>query len=189
MSLQSGTIYGLCGINGSGKTMLMRALCGLITIDSGEIWIDSRQLGKDLSFPPEVGALIETPGFIGNYSAYHNLKIIADIQSHIGRTEIEQAIIRVGLDPNDRKPYKKYSLGMKQRVGIACAIMERPQLLVLDEPFNAIDEDSIPKIKEIILEEKKRGALVVLACHNSKDMSDVADTIFFLKGGRLCESI
>lgn len=138
MELESGNIYGLQGKNGSGKTMLMRVICGLVYPERGEINIDGKILGKDISFPQSVGVLIENPSFLSNYTAFENLKLLAAIKGEIKDDEIKKAIMDVGLNPQDRKKYKKFSLGMKQRLGIACAIMEHPDLIILDEPFNAL---------------------------------------------------
>ena len=133
VTLISGKVYGLSGTNGSGKTMLMRALCGLIRPSSGEIRIDNQILGKDISFPPSVGALIEAPSFIPKYTGFKNLKILAAIKNKINNQDIRNTLIQVGLDPDDRRAYRKYSLGMKQRLGIACAVMENPNLILLDK--------------------------------------------------------
>ena len=140
LEFNGGKIYGLKGKNGSGKTMLMRAICGLITVTKGEIIVNGKRLGKDISFPNSIGVLIENPSFIDNFSGYRNLKALADINHIIGEEEIKNVIKLVGLDPNNKKKFKTYSLGMKQRLGIAAAIMEKPDIILLDEPINALDE-------------------------------------------------
>ena len=161
-----GRIYGLRGINGSGKTMLMRLICGLIRPTSGNIYYDDMELGHDIFFPPDVGVLLENPSFLDGYTGYQNLKLIADIQKKIGEKEIKEILDKVGLEPTDKRKYKKYSLGMKQRLGIAAALMEQPDLVILDEPFNALDTDGVTMTANLIRNEKERGALVIMACHD-----------------------
>lgn len=187
MELESGKIYGLQGKNGSGKTMLMRVICGLVYPERGEINIDGKILGKDISFPQSVGVLIENPSFLSNYTAFENLKLLAAIKGKIKDDEIKKAIIDVGLDPQERKKYKKFSLGMKQRLGIACAIMEHPDLLILDEPFNALDQTGIELIRNLILKLKQEGALIILACHDREELENLSDEIFVMTEGRIAE--
>ena len=187
MELESGNIYGLQGKNGSGKTMLMRAICGLIFPNSGKINIDGKILGKDISFPESVGVLIENPSFLSNFTAFENLKLLAAIKGKINDDEIKQSLIEVGLNPEDNKKYKKFSLGMKQRLGIACAIMEHPDLVILDEPFNALDQMGVELIKDTILKLKYEGALVILACHDREELEMLSDEIFVLTEGRVVE--
>lgn len=187
MELESGNIYGLQGKNGSGKTMLMRAICGLVYPGSGEINIDGKILGKDISFPQSVGVLIENPSFLSNYTAFENLKLLAAIKGKIKDDEIKKAIMDVGLNPQDRKKYKKFSLGMKQRLGIACAIMEHPDLIILDEPFNALDQTGIELIRNLIVKFKHEGALVILACHDRDELENLSDEIFVMAEGRMVE--
>lgn len=182
-TFESGKIYGFSGRNGSGKTMLMRAICGLILPTEGDIFFDEEKMHQDFSFPKSVGALIENPGFISNYTGFKNLQIIAKIKNIANDEDIEKALECVGLDSKDKKTFKKYSLGMKQKLGIACAIMENPELLVLDEPFNALDEDSVENIKKIILLQKQRGAIVLLSCHDKEDLLSLADEIYYFKNG------
>lgn len=140
MVLNDGMIYGIQGENGSGKTMLMRGICGLIKGSEGCITIDGKVIGKDISFPEDIGVLIENPSFIPKYTGYKNLKLVADIQGKVDKEEIIKTLQKVGLKSDDKRTYKKYSLGMKQRLGIACAIMGTPKLIILDEPFNGLDE-------------------------------------------------
>ena len=146
LTLESGKVIGLKGKNGSGKTMLMRAISGLILPTSGKVYINDKELGRHISFPPSIGILIENPSFISNYTGFKNLKILASIQNRISDDEIRDAIRKVGLDPDDKRTFKKYSLGMKQRLGIAAAIMERPDIVILDEPINALDEAGLVNI-------------------------------------------
>ena len=179
-----GRIYGLRGINGSGKTMLMRLICGLIRPTSGNIYYDDMELGHDIFFPPDVGVLLENPSFLDGYTGYQNLKLIADIQKKIGEKEIKEILDKVGLEPNDKRKYKKYSLGMKQRLGIAAALMEQPDLVILDEPFNALDTDGVTMTANLIRNEKERGALVIMACHDREQLEFLADEIIEISGGK-----
>lgn len=182
---EGGKIYGLRGKNGSGKTMLMRAICGLITVSQGEIIIDGKKLGRDMSFPESVGVLIENPSFIDNFSGYKNLKILADINHIIGESEIRNVIQIVGLDPDDKKKFKKYSLGMKQRLGIAAAIMEKPKLLLLDEPINALDEKGVADIREILVRLKDENRIIIVACHDREELELLSDEIIEMAEERL----
>lgn len=183
LDMESGNIYGLKGSNGSGKTMLMRAVSGLIRPTEGRVVIDGEIIGTDISFPRSIGILLENPAFLSNYTGYDNLKMLADLKGVISREEIKDAIMKAGLDPDDRRKYGKYSLGMKQKLGIACAVMEQPELLILDEPFNALDKEGIRKTEELILSQRDRGALVILSCHDSKRLEDLADHIIELDNG------
>lgn len=185
LTMQSGNIYGLQGHNGSGKTMLMRAICGLILPDSGSIKIDGKILGKDLSFPESLGFLLESPSFLGNFSALENLKKLCSLKKETNEEALCQLLLQVGLDPYDKKKYKKFSLGMKQKLGIACAIMNKPELILLDEPFNALDKDSIQAIKRIILSLKTPNRIIILSCHNKNDLMQLSDIIFELDNGKL----
>ena len=185
IQLTGGKIYGLKGPNGSGKTMLMRLLCGLIRPTSGEVWIDGKKLGKDMDFPESVGLLIENPAFLPNYTGYENLELLAQIRGKIGAEEICQSLLEVGLEPDDPRKYRKYSLGMKQRLGIAAAIMEKPDLLIVDEPTNALDDSGVEQICTILRRERERGALVVIACHDSLLLQTLSDEIYKIYGGKV----
>lgn len=184
----SGKVYGLRGINGSGKTMLMRLISGLIYPTEGQIVIDGKVLGKDMAFPEDMGILIENPAFLDNYSGFANLKLLSSIQDKIDNEQIYKTLERVGLEPYSKKKYKKYSLGMKQKLGIAGAIIEKPELLILDEPGNALDEEGILRLKRIVQEEKERGALTILSCHDASMLEEMADVIYSMKNGRLFTS-
>lgn len=181
----SGKVYGLQGINGSGKTMLMRLISGLIYPTEGRIVIDGKILGKEIAFPESIGILIENPAFLDNYSGFANLKLLASIQNKIDDKQIYKTLERVGLEPDSRKKYKKYSLGMKQKLGIAGAVMEKPGFLILDEPANALDKEGIERLKKIVQEEKERGALIILSCHDSALLEAMADVIYSMENGRL----
>ena len=185
LEFTGGKVYGLRGKNGSGKTMLMRAICGLITPDSGIIDIDGKILGKDISFPESIGVLIENPAFIDSYTGYDNLKMLASIQNRIGDEQIRKALEDIGLDPDDKRTYRKYSLGMKQKLGIAAAVMENPDIIILDEPINALDEVSVEKVHDILEEQKKRGAVIIIACHDKEELDQLSDEIIEISDGRI----
>lgn len=189
MKLVSGNVYGFQGINGSGKTMLMRLICGLIYPTKGEIIIDGKRLGKEITFPQSVGLLLENPAFLDSYTGYENLEMLASIKNIITREEIHEAITSVGLDPLDKRKYKKFSLGMKQRLGIAAAIMEKPDIIILDEPTNSLDSSGVSLVKTIIAKERERGAIIILACHDLPVLQDVSDEIFLLEQGKITEHL
>ncbi len=186
LCMEDGKIYGIQGKNGSGKTMLMKLICGLVFPTEGEVLIDGKQLGKN-EFPQDVGALIENPAFIEGYSGLENLKILASIKKNISEEEIRQWMMDFGLDPNDKKKAKKYSLGMKQKIGIISAMMERPKLLILDEPMNALDEGSVEVLKEKIEEAREGGALVLISSHDGDELEKIADELIVMKNGKVVE--
>ena len=188
LEMEPGKIYGLRGKNGSGKTMLMRTICGLILPTEGEVIINGETLGKDISFPRSIGALIENPGFIADYSGMKNLEVLASIQNRIGKEEIAAGMEELGLDPNDKKKFKKYSLGMKQKLGIVAAVMENPDIIVLDEPLNALDEKTVNTVKEILLRHKERGALIIISCHDREELEFLSDEIFVIEAGEITGS-
>jgi len=185
LELEGGKIYGLKGKNGSGKTMLMRAICGLIIPTSGTIEIDGEKLGKDISFPRSIGVLIENPSFISNYTGLKNLQILASIQKKIGNDDIKKSLEDVGLDPNDKRTYKKYSLGMKQRLGIAAAIMEIPEIVILDEPINALDETGAELVRGILWKLRDSGSAIILACHDAEELKFLSDEIYTISEGKI----
>ena len=187
MHLFSGNVYGIVGRNGSGKTMLLRALAGLIRADEGEIWYQDQLLHKDMDVPPSLGIIIENAGLYPEFTGMKNLRLLAAIKKTIGNKEIREAMERVGLDPEDKRTYRKYSLGMKQRLLIAQAIMEKPDVLLLDEPANGLDEEAVGLMRRIVEEERKRGALILLASHNKEDIGLLADTVYRMEAGRLRE--
>ncbi|MDO5408945.1 MAG: ABC transporter ATP-binding protein [Lachnospiraceae bacterium] len=185
LTLESSTIYGFTGKNGSGKTMLFRALSGLMNIDSGTISWNNQILHKDISILPKLGLTLENAGLYPEYTGFQNLKMLAQIKKTATDRDIKSAIQRVGLDPDDKRTYQKYSLGMKQRIIIAQAIMEKPDIIMLDEPGNGLDESGIELIRQLILEEQKRGALILLASHNKDDIQLLSNHTFFMDQGSL----
>jgi len=185
LELEQGKIYGFFGRNGSGKTMLFRAICGLIKPTSGEVVVFGKRIGIDVSFPDSLGLIIENVGLWGQWTGFQNLKFLASIKNIINDNEIRAAIKRVGLDPDDKRPYRKYSLGMKQRLAIAQAIMERPQLIVLDEPTNSLDEEGVSLVRKILLEEKERGATILIASHIKEDIDLLCDYKFKVDDGKV----
>lgn len=185
LTLKAGRSYGLKGHNGCGKTMLMRAVCGLIYPTSGFVSIDGQVIGKDISFPPSVGVLLENPVFIGNYTGYKNLELLASIKGRAQKADIEKAMENVGLDPADKRKYRKYSLGMKQKLGIASAFMETPDIIILDEPINAIDEEGVKLVRNQIDEAKERGAVLIVACHDTQELEGLSDETISMSNGRI----
>ncbi|MCI9220068.1 MAG: ABC transporter ATP-binding protein [Lachnospiraceae bacterium] len=183
LELSGGNIYGFIGRNGSGKTMLFRALSGLIRLDSGTISLDGRVLHRDFSVLPSLGLILENAGLYPGLTGLENLKYLAKLTRRVGTEEIRDAIRRVGLDPDDKRTYGKYSLGMKQRLAIAQAVMESPDVLLLDEPTNALDESGVEDIRRIITEERDRGALILLASHNKEDIRVLSDYVFRIEKG------
>lgn len=191
LHMVSGQVYGFQGINGSGKTMLMRALIGLIHPTSGTILIDQKELGKDMDFPKSIGFLLENPTFLDMYSGPDNLRLLAGVDNNISadmiNKEIDSLIEEVGLKSARNKKYKKYSLGMKQRLGIAAAVLGNPDIVVLDEPTNSLDDDGKDMVKRIVKMQKERGALVIISCHEMQTLEELSDEIVRLKEGRICE--
>lgn len=185
LEMKSGNIYKLRGTNGSGKTMLLRAVAGLIYPTEGSLSVNGVEINNKSAYPVSLGVLIENPLFWKNYTGYEILKYLADIRGEIGREEIEYNMERMGLDPMDKRKISKYSLGMRQKLGIIQAVMEKPDILLLDEPLNALDGQSIKKLEKLINEEKERGALVVLAIHNDGDFEMSYDDVFLLEEGRV----
>ncbi|MDR0886129.1 MAG: ABC transporter ATP-binding protein [Clostridiales Family XIII bacterium] len=182
LTFNEGCIYGLHGINGSGKTMLLRAISGLIKPTEGTVSINEKILHKDIDFPESIGVLIETPDFWRNYTAIEVLSSLGRIKKIVSEDDIINALNRVGLEPRDKRTIKKFSLGMKQRLGIAQAIMEKPKILLLDEPTNALDKSGISLIEEIIKEESSRGTIIIIASHNTHDLSN-CDSLIEIENG------
>ncbi len=180
-----GKIHGLIGRNGSGKTMLMKCICGFVKPTSGEITVDGKRIGKDIDFPKNTGIIIETPGFIPYYSGYKNLKLLADLSGKITKDVIRKTMEQVGLEPNLKRHVRKYSLGMRQRLGLAQAIMEDPDLLILDEPMNGLDKDGVKDMRKYLLDLKEQGKTIIIASHSAEDIDVLCDTVCEMDKGVL----
>lgn len=189
LSIEAGRVTGLRGINGSGKTMLLRLLAGLIHPTEGRITIDGKTLGKDMEFPPSMGLLIENPAFLGQYTGAENLEMLASLHQNVTKKGVRGLLEKVGLAADGDTKYRKYSLGMKQRLGIAGAILGKPELLTLDEPTNALDTKGVELLRGIIQEERRRGATVVVACHDAAFLESVSDEIYCLENGQLTDHL
>ncbi len=186
ITFEGGKIYGLSGKNGCGKTMLMRLISGLIYPTEGEVIIDGKILGKDCSFPKSIGLLIENPAFLEEYTAYENLRMLNGVGGNrLDKEEILSLIQSVGLDPHDSRKYYKFSLGMRQRLGIAAAIMGKPDVILLDEPINAIDEDGVSEIRDLVRSLSGEDRIIIIACHDKEEMEYMADEIIYMKDGKI----
>lgn len=185
ISFEKGQIHGIVGRNGSGKTVLFKCICGLMHPEEGVIFVNGKRVGRDVDMPEDIGAIIEAPGFLPNYSGYKNLRFLANIRRKIGKEEILNVLKTVGLDPESRKHVGKYSLGMRQRLGIAQAIMEDPEILFLDEPMNGLDNAGVQDIRALLLELKAQGKTILLASHNHEDIAALCDTVHEMDGGVL----
>ena len=180
-----GKIHGLIGRNGSGKTMLMKCICGFVKPTSGEITVDGKRIGKDIDFPKNTGIIIETPSFIPYYSGYKNLKLLADLNKKIKTEHIKEVMVQVGLDPESKLHVRKYSLGMRQRLRLAQAIMEDPDLLILDEPMNGLDKDGVKDMRKYLLDLKEQGKTIIIASHSAEDIDVLCDTVCEMDKGVL----
>ena len=178
-------IHGLIGRNGSGKTVLMKCICGLTPITGGSVTVSGKRIGIDCEIIPRAGVIIETPGFLPNLSGYANLKNLASLTGKIGKDEVRAAISRVGLDPNEKKHVGKYSLGMRQRLGLAQAIMEDPDILILDEPMNGLDKDGVKDMRQYLLDLKAQGKTILIASHSAEDIDVLCDTVVEMDKGAL----
>lgn len=185
LELNSGSVYGFVGRNGSGKTMLFRALSGLMKVSRGRVLLDDKVLGLDFSVLPSIGIVLENVGLYPELTGFENLNYLSQFKKLVGPDDISAAIERVGLDPKDKRVYRKYSLGMKQRLAIAQAVMEKPDVIMLDEPTNGLDSDGVEQIRRLILEEKARGALILLASHNREDISYLSDKVYRIEKGEI----
>lgn len=185
ISFEKGQIHGIVGRNGSGKTVLFKCICSLMHPEKGVILVNGKRVGRDVDMPEDIGAIIEAPGFLPNYSGYKNLRFLANIRRKIGKEEIVNVLKTVGLDPESRKHVGKYSLGMRQRLGIAQAIMEDPEILILDEPMNGLDNAGVQDIRALLLELKAQGKTILLASHNHEDIAALCDTVHEMDGGVL----
>lgn len=189
INFEKGKIHGIIGRNGSGKTMLFKCICGFVSPTEGEIFVNGKKIGKDTDIPDHVGIIIETPGFLLNYSGYGNLRLLASINHKIKKEDIRKAIKKVGLDPDSKKHVGKYSLGMRQRLGIAQAIMEDPEILIFDEPMNGLDHSGVREIRDILKGLKNEGKTILLASHNSEDIKELCDTVCEMDAGILTKDI
>lgn len=185
LSLHSGKIYGLVGRNGSGKTMLMKCICGFIPVSQGFVKVNGNVVGKDIDFPNNMGIIIETPSFIPYYSGRKNLKMLASLNRLVSDGEIENILKKVGLFEDRDKKVKNYSLGMRQRLGIAQALMENHDILILDEPMNGLDKDGVEEIRKLLIEYKEKGNLILLASHSAEDINILCDEVFYMDKGML----
>ena len=188
ISFEKGQIHGIVGRNGSGKTVLFKCICGLMHPEEGVILVNGKRVGRDVDMPEDIGAIIEAPGFLPNYSGYKNLRFLANIRRKIGKEEILNVLKTVGLDPESRKHVGKYSLGMRQRLGIAQAIMENPDYLILDEPFNGLDQDGVEDVHQLLQKLKKEGKCILLASHSATDISKACDEVYKIKEGKIYRS-
>ncbi|MBD5383507.1 MAG: ATP-binding cassette domain-containing protein [Ruminococcaceae bacterium] len=185
IDFERGKIHGLIGRNGSGKTMLMKCICGFVRPTKGTITVDGKHIGKDCDFPGSTGIIIETPGFIPYYSGYKNLKLLADLNNKIGKDDIFGTMRQVGLDPLLKRHVRNYSLGMRQRLGLAQAIMENPDLLILDEPMNGLDKDGVKDMRQYLLDLKAQGKTILIASHSAEDIDVLCDTVCEMDKGKL----
>ena len=185
MKLESGKIYGLVGRNGSGKTMLMKHILGFVKATQGTILINGKVVGENDDMQENIGAIIENPGFLPEYSGFTNLKLLAMIQGKIKDEQIKDAIRLVGLDPESKKAVGKYSLGMRQRLGLAQALMENPDILLLDEPLSGLDNDGVQEMWKLFLKQKEDGKQIVLASHSKEDIGTLCDEIFRFDKGKM----
>ncbi len=182
---EKGRIYGLVGRNGSGKTMLLKSIMGFVLPEEGRVVVEGKTVGKDIDVPESIGAIIENPGFLLDSSAYQNLKYLAMIRGIVGRGEIRAMLRLVGLDPDDRKKVRKFSMGMRQRLGLAQALLERPRILLLDEPMNGLDDQGVEDMRRVIREYCTPERVVIMASHSQEDIAILCDEVFHMSQGRL----
>lgn len=185
IEFEAGKIHGLVGRNGSGKTMLMKCICGFIKVTGGEIQVEGKIVGKNVDFPQNIGFIIETPGFIPYYSGYKNLLLLAGLKNRIGKEKVREAMTAVGLDYKLKRMVKKYSLGMRQRLGIAQAIMEEPAILILDEPFNGLDKEGVEEMRRYFIGLKEKGTTILICSHSTDDINFLCDTVAEMDKGML----
>lgn len=183
VKFEMGKIYGIVGRNGSGKTVLLKCICGLLYPSTGTVTVDGKVVGKDVDYPENIGFIIETPGFLPRYSGLKNLKYLASIRGKVKEDEIRKYMELVGLNPNDKKHVGNYSLGMKQRLGIAQALMENPDILILDEPMNALDNNGVKEMRSVLLKMKEQGKLIIIASHVRDDIDILCDKVYEIDAG------
>lgn len=184
-TFERGRIHGIVGNNGSGKTVLMKCICGFLRPDAGRIFVNDVQIGKDRDFPEDIGIIIETPGFLPHLSGFQNLRLLASLKRRANDHTIRAVLAQVGLDPSMKKPVGKYSLGMRQRLGLAQALMEDPELLILDEPLNGLDKHGAAHIRQVIKDLGRDGKTIILASHNQQDIDELCDTVCEMDAGIL----
>ncbi len=189
VSFEAGKIHGLIGRNGSGKSMLLKCICGFVSPSSGNVFVEGKKIGKDVDFPEETGVIIETPSFIPYYSGYRNLKILMGLNHKVDKNKIYQAMETVGLDPKLKRHVNKYSLGMRQRLGLAQAIMEDPRLLVLDEPFNGLDKEGVAEMRSYLLNLREEGKTILLTSHSAEDIELLCDDVHEMEHGRISATL
>ncbi len=185
LEIEPCSVTGLIGRNGSGKTVLMKCILGLVSPTSGNVFVRGKQVGKEIDIPDNIGVIIENPGFLPNFSAYNNLMQLARIRRKIGKSEVRAAIKQVGLDPDDKKHVGKFSLGMRQRLGLAQAIMEDPDILILDEPMNGLDKEGVLDMRKYLLELKEQGKTIIVASHSSEDIDVLCDCVYEMEKGKI----
>lgn len=185
IEFESGKIYGILGRNGTGKTVLFKTIIGFLKPSGGKVIVNGKEIGKDTDFADNIGIIIETPGFLSSYTGFKNLEYLASIKNLIGKKEIRESMERVGLDPDSKKKVGKYSLGMRQRLGIAQAIMENPDILILDEPMNGLDHQGVEEVREILRNLRDEGKTIILASHNKEDIETLCDEVYEMDRGKL----
>lgn len=185
VNFESGKIYGLVGRNGSGKTVLIKSICGFLPLTSGTVTVDGKVIGKDTEMPEDIGIIIEEPGFLPIYGGLQNLKFLSTLKGKVKKEALEQVLVTVGLDPYSKKKVGKYSMGMRQRLGIAQAIMENPHILILDEPMNGLDENGVREIRKLLLNLKSRERVIIIVSHNAENINSLCDEVYEMDGGVL----
>ena len=185
-TVKKGEILGIVGLNGSGKTVLLKCICGLMDYNTGTIKVDGKIIGKDCEYPKNMGVIIETPGFLPYHSGYKNLEYLASLRKKITKQDVKNVLVKVGLAGEEKKLVAKYSLGMRQRLGIAQAIMENPELLILDEPMNGLDKDGIVEVRKILLDMKAEGKTMIVTSHNEEDIKVLCDKVIEMDKGKVC---
>ncbi len=189
LKVGQGEIVGIIGRNGSGKTVLFKCICGFMKLTSGEIWVKEKEIGKGGRLAEDVGIIIETPGFLPNYSGYRNLHFLAGVKNRVGKDEIRDVMKRVGLDPYSRNPIRTYSMGMKQRLAIAQSIMEDQAIMILDEPMNGLDNRGVEEVRKLLLELKEKGKTILIASHIKEDIDILCDKVYEMDRGRIKSNI
>lgn len=184
-TLEMGKIYGIVGRNGSGKTVLLKCICGLLIPSAGTVMVDGKIVGKEIDYPQNIGFIIESPGFLSKYSGLKNLKYLVSIRGKVKEAEIRDCMKLVGLNPDDKKYVGKYSLGMRQRLGLAQALMEAPDILILDEPMNALDNNGVEEIRGVLLRMKEQGKLIIIASHLREDIDILCDEVYGIDAGNM----